>query len=132
MKRNYDLGLLVIRISIGFLMLLHGINKLQGIGPIEGMLKAKGLPSFFAYGVYIGEIVAPLLIIVGYRTRLASLLFSINVGVATYLAHAKDIFSINKFGGWEIELLGLYFFGAIALILMGGGRLALSKSKRWD
>ncbi|MGQ1783971.1 MULTISPECIES: DoxX family protein [unclassified Saccharicrinis] len=132
MRQNNDLGLLIIRFSVGILMLLHGIAKLKGVDFIGGMLAAKGLPEFMAYGVYVGEIIAPILIIIGYRTRLAAFIFAGNVAVAAYLAYANDIFSLNKHGGWELELLGLYFFGALALILMGGGKFAVSRHNSWD
>lgn len=46
-------------------MLFHGIAKLlHGLEGIKGMLASKGLPAFFAYGAYVGEIIAPLLIII--------------------------------------------------------------------
>lgn len=49
--RNQDLGLLVLRISVGGLLLFHGVAKLlHGVGFIEGMLAALGLPGFIAYG----------------------------------------------------------------------------------
>ena len=75
MKRNLDLGLLILRFAVGTLMLLHGIAKLKGVSGIEGMLENSGIPSFLSYGVYITEIIAPLLIIIGYRTRIASIVF---------------------------------------------------------
>ena len=50
-----DLGKLVLRVSVGVLILLHGIFKLQnGVDGIAGMLGNNGLPAFLAYGVYIG------------------------------------------------------------------------------
>ncbi|MCG8579256.1 MAG: DoxX family protein [Bacteroidales bacterium] len=132
MKRNVDFGLLVLRLSVGILMLFHGLAKLSGLGFIKGMLTEAGLPAFIAYGVYLGEIVAPLLIIIGFRTRLASVVYIINVLVAILLVHAKDIFTLNQHGGWGIELLGLYFFGAVALFFTGAGRLSVSSGQKWD
>ncbi len=131
-KSNNDLGLLILRITIGFLMLLHGIAKLKGVSFIGGMLQESGLPSFLAYGVYITEIVAPILLIIGYRTRLAALAFAFGALFAILLAHSADIFSLSKYGGWEVELLGLYLFGAIALFFTGGGKFALSSNNKWD
>lgn len=128
-----DLGILVLRIAIGGLMLLHGINKLtHGIDGISQMLESKGLPAFIAYGVYIGEVIAPLMIIIGYRTRIAAAIFAINCFVAMILAHSQDIFSLNDHGAWGVELLGLYLLGAKALYLMGGGKYAVSTTNRWD
>lgn len=132
MKKNTDLGLLVLRLSVGLLMLLHGIAKLGGTAFIKGMLAEAGLPSFIAYGVYLGEIVAPVLIVVGFRVRLAALVYIINVLVAMLLVHANDVFTLNQHGGWGVELLGLYLFGAVALFFTGAGKLALSSSYKWD
>jgi putative oxidoreductase len=132
MKKNIDLGLLVLRIAVGLLMLLHGIAKLEGVSYIEGMLSAKGLPAGLAYGVYITEIVAPILILVGYRTRLAAAVYVFGALFALFLVHTENIFSLNENGGWGIELLGLYIFGALALFFTGGGKLAISSSNKWD
>lgn len=133
MKKNSDLGLLILRLSLGILMLLHGIAKLEK-GPefIEGMLSEKGIPGFLAYGVYIGEILAPIALIIGFRTRLASIFYIITCITAIWLVHSDEIFTLGKHGGWAIELLGLYLFGALALFFTGSGKLALSSHHRWD
>lgn len=132
-KRREDLGLLILRLSICILMLLHGIFKLQhGAGMIETMVTEAGLPTFIAYGVYVGEVIAPLFIILGLGTRLAALIFAGNCMTAAILAYGVNIFSLNNTGGWTIELLGLFFFGAVALIFTGGGKYALSRKYIWD
>lgn len=132
MNKNTDLGLLILRIAIGALMLLHGIAKLKGVSFIEGMLESKGLPAFLAYGVYITEIVAPLLIVIGFRTRLAAAVFAFGALFALFLVHSGDIFTLNQHGGWGVELLGLYLFGAVALFFTGGGKISVSSSNKWD
>lgn len=133
LAKNIDLGLLIIRLAVGGLMLIHGISKLRyGIGPIEGMVEAAGLPTIFASGVYIGEVVAPLLIVLGIATRGAALIMFFNCFVAALMAHTGDLFSLNPMGGWAVELLGLYFFGALALIFTGGGKYAVSTKFIWD
>lgn len=133
LEKNIDLGLLILRISIGGLMLLHGIAKLQhGAGFIEQVVLDAGLPSFIAYGVYVGEVIAPLFILAGYGTRLASIIFAGNCLVAALLVHSQDIFTLNEQGGWTVELLGLFFFGAVALIFTGGGKYAISNKHIWD
>ena len=132
MNKNRDLSLLILRIGVGVLMLLHGIAKLKGIGFIEGTLAKNGLPSFLAYGVYFTEIIAPLLIIVGYRTRLASLVLISGALFAMFLVHSADIFQLNQGGGWAVELLGLYITGALALAISGSGKFAISSKNKWD
>lgn len=133
LEKNIDLGLLILRISIGGLMLLHGIAKLQhGAGFIEQVVADAGLPSFIAYGVYLGEVIAPLFILLGYGTRAASIIFAGNCLVAALLVHSQDIFTLNEQGGWTVELLGLFFFGAVSLIFTGGGKYAISSKHIWD
>lgn len=133
LEKNIDLGLLILRLSIGVLMILHGISKLMhGADGIEQMLIASGLPAFIVYGVYIGEVVAPLFIILGYGTRVAAAIFAFNMIVAVAMAHAGDIFTLNGAGGWMLELQALYFFGAVALMFTGGGKYALSSKHLWD
>lgn len=131
--KNNDLGLLLIRLALGFLMLLHGIAKLtHGVDFLGDIFKNLGLPSFFAYSVYIGEVIAPVLIIIGYRTRLAALVFAFTMVVAVGMAHASDIFKLSETGGWALELQGLYFFGAITLFFTGAGKYAASTNSKWD
>lgn len=89
---------------------------------IKGLLEGVGIPSFLAYGVFIGEIIALVLIIIGYRARLASLTLAFSLLNAILLAHSSDIFSLNQFGGWGIELQALYLFGATTIFLTGPGK----------
>lgn len=131
--RNQHIGLLILRLSLGIMLLLHGISKVtRGVGSIKGRLADAGLPEFIAYGVYLGEVVAPLLLIIGFRTRMAAAVFAINMLVILFLAHSADIFKLGKSGAWAAELVGLFLFGAIALIFTGGGKYALSTSHKWD
>lgn len=129
-----DLGKLVLRLSVGILMLMHGIFKLtHGIGGIEGMMVAKGLPAFFAWGAYIGEVIAPLLVIVGIYTRLGGLLMTANMLVAFLLVHMGQLGMINNMGGWQLELQGLFLFGSVAIALMGAGRFSIGgNGGRWN
>ncbi len=114
-------------------MLFHGISKLtHGIGFIEGLLAARGWPGFIAYGVYLGEILAPLLIIVGWKTRLAALVVAIDMIAAIWLAHASNIFMVKEAGGaYAIEIEVFYLLSSLALFFMGGGQYSVSKGT-WD
>lgn len=132
-EKQSDIGLLVLRISVALLILLHGFgNLLSGYAFIRGVLEGIGLPQFFAYGVFLGEIVAPVFILIGFRARLASAVLAFNMLVAILMVHAADIFALNQFGGWAVELQGLYLFGAVAIYFTGAGNKALSSSHRWD
>jgi putative oxidoreductase len=123
-----DAGKLLLRVMLGLLFLLHGIAKItKGVSGIEGMLTSHGLPAFLAYGVYIGEVLAPVLLIVGFYSRIAALIIAVNMVVAIALAHAKDIFAIGPQGGWAIELQGMFLFTAIAIMLIGPGRFSINR-----
>lgn len=132
--RNTDAGLLLLRLTVGGLMLFHGIHKLiYGVGFIGGMLAQLGLPSFIAYGALIAELVASILIVIGLWTRLAGVVLAGNMVVAILMAHIGQIFSVDPMtGGWAIELPMLYLLGAAALCLTGGGKYAVSKSGLFD
>ncbi len=133
MEKKNDIGLLILRLTIGLLMLPHGLSKLFGsLDGIKGMLEASGFPGFIAYGVILGEVVAPLLVVVGFRTRLASLVLAFNMVVAVMMAHAADLFKLVPMGGWALELQGLFFFGALAIFFTGAGKYALSSANKWD
>lgn len=121
-----DWGKLVLRITIAGLMLFHGIAKVKGgVHGIAELLETTGIPRFVVYGVYIGEIVAPLMILLGYYARPAAIVFVFNMVVAIWLVHAGDIFKLGDHGAWAIELQMLYLLGAIAIALLGAGSISL-------
>lgn len=133
MKKNIDLGLLITRIAIGFPMSVYGISKLiHGVGFIEDMMTMHGLPSFFAYGVFAGEIIAPVLLMIGFRTRIAGLIFAANCFTATILAQTSNIFKLNEFGGWALELLVIYMLVTLSFFFTGAGKYAVSTQNKWD
>lgn len=123
-----DIGKLVLRLVLGVLILLHGIDKLfHGVGAISGMLNGLGLPAFLAYGVYLGEVLGPILLILGFYGRIGALLIAFNMVIAIALAHRADLFTLNAHGAWTLELQGMYLFTAVALVLLGPGRFALNR-----
>jgi putative oxidoreductase len=61
-----DAAKLLLRLTLGALMLLHGIAKVRGgIDSIIDAVANAGLPPLLAYGVFVGEVLAPLMLIVG-------------------------------------------------------------------
>lgn len=124
--KTADIGKLILRAYIGLAMLGHGIPKiLGGIGGIEGMLANQGLPGLLAYGVYVGEVVAPVMLILGLYARIGGVLVVINMLFAIALAHTGEIFALTERGAWALELQGFFLFGGLAVALIGGGRYAL-------
>ena len=123
---SQDFGKLVLRSVLAILILLHGISKIIG-GPgfIVGLVAKIGLPPAFAYLVYVGEVVAPLLVLFGIWTRAGAAIIAINMIVAILLVHTGQLFEMAKTGGWALELQGMYLGAAIAVALLGAGRYSV-------
>lgn len=121
------LGKLLLRVTVGGILILHGFDKLfSGISGIEGMVMARGLPALFAWAVFIGELIAPALVILGWYARLGGLLIAANMVTAVTLAHTHQIFQLNQMGGWQLELQGLFLFGGLCIALLGAGRYSVA------
>ena len=122
------LGKLVLRFALGGLMLFHGVAKIMQPGTVAYIgdeLSLSGLPSFLAWGVFIGEIVAPLMLILGLYTRYAAILVIINMIFAILLVHTGELFALTKNGGWRLEVQGFFLFTAVAVMFLGSGRHAV-------
>ena len=129
-----DLGKLLLRVSLALLLLFHGVAKLVGgVGFISGMLEKMGLPGAIGYLVYVGEVIAPLLILVGVWTRPAALVVAGNMIVAVWLVHRAELFTVSKTGGWALELQGMFLFAALAVALLGAGRYSVGgRAGKWN
>ena len=133
MNNSSDLGKLVLRLSLGVLLLLHGIAKLKnGVDFIGPALTSNGLPAALAYLAYVGEVLAPMLLIVGFWTRPAALVVVVNMLFAVFLMHMSQLSELSQTGGWALELQGFYFFTGIAVALLGAGKLSLGGNGRFN
>jgi putative oxidoreductase len=132
--KTSDIGKLILRVSLGVLVLLHGIGKLiSGPAFVLKIVGTAGLPMAFGYLVYVGEVIAPVLLIVGLWTRVAALIVAASVAVSVLLVMPGQIFALADTGGWAIELEGIYVFVAITVALLGAGRYSIGGIKgRWN
>ncbi|CAI8930685.1 DoxX family protein [Kosakonia sp. YIM B13611] len=127
MFSHEDFGRLLLRLMVGGLMLFHGLHKLiGGIDGIAGMLVAKGLPGFIAYGVLIGEVLCPILIILGVLTRPAALGLAFTMIVAWLLVGVGKTGSLDATGAWAIESMVYYFIAALVVAFIGAGRYSVA------
>jgi putative oxidoreductase len=109
------------------MMLFHGMHKIiHGISGVKSMTVNAGLPEFLAYGVYVGEVLMPLLIILGLYARVASAVLAFNMLVAIYLAYGNSFFTLSKQGGPNAELALFYLFASIAIFLLGTGKYGVN------
>lgn len=122
-------GKLVLRLTLGSLMLFHGFSKVMNpartLDSMSALLTMAGMPTYLAYGVFVGEVLAPLLIILGIYSRIGGLMIVVNMVFAVFLAHSAQLLSLTKNGGWALELQGFYLLTGLAVLFLGSGRFAL-------
>ena len=127
MFQSNDIGKLILRVSVGVLILFHGMNKIiYGVGGVKHLLSEAELPQFLAYGVYVGEVIVPIFLILGLYSRVAALVLAFNMFVAILLAHGGSIFQLSKYGGLVMELPLFYFIASIVIYILGSGRYAVN------
>jgi len=104
-----NLGLLFLRISIGGLMLTHGVNKItKGVNGMKGMLSAKGFPEIMAYGAF-------------------------TMVIAIYVSNGDNVLAFDERGSLKIELALMYLLGSLTLVFSGSGRFGVRKGLGpWD
>jgi putative oxidoreductase len=127
--KNDALGKLVLRLTLGLLILFHGVSKLMhggSLGMITEALASHGIPGFVAYGVFVGEIIAPVMIVLGVFSRLGGLLVVINMLFAIGLMHMGQLLMINDHGGYQLEPQAFYLFSGLAVLFLGSGRFAIN------
>lgn len=126
--KNDDLAKLILRLGVGILMFFHGVAKIGSAGTlgfIKAQLAAHGLPETLVYGVFIGEIIAPVLVLLGVYSRIGGLLIFGNMLFVFGLVHMGDLFTLSPHGGWGLELQGLYLMGGLAIMFLGSGKYAI-------
>src|SRR5438876_6790102 len=95
-----DRGKLILRLTVAVLMGFHGVSKLRnGIGWMAGPLHAHHLPMFAGYGVYIAEVVVPVLLILGIFTRPAASVIVFEMIMALVLVVQGRAFELQRQGG---------------------------------
>jgi len=120
MKRQ-NLGLLLVRLLAGGMMLTHGLPKISrffGEGPVK-FADPFGLGPEVSLGLAIfAEVGCSILVMIGFKTRWATVPLMITMLVAVFYAHAND-----PFGRKEPALLSFTLF--LSLLISGGGRYSV-------
>ena len=78
---------LIGRVFISGIFLLSGFNKIENYNGTIGWMESFGLPSFLLIPAIILEIVAPILIIVGYQTKIAAAALSLFCIATAFIFH---------------------------------------------
>ena len=118
-----SLGFLLLRLSIGIMLIHHGYEKLDNIENFaDAFVRPLHLPFpiLLSYTAALSEIVGSWLLITGLATRLGGLAIMGTISVAIYHALMTSGFNI-----YLLELLVLYWGGAVCIVLNGGGNFAM-------
>jgi len=115
-------GLLILRLSIGLMMLHHGQEKLADPQQFASTYVASlhlPFPLFFAYAAGFSELIGSWLVILGFFTPVGALALSSTMAVAAYQHILTAGFNI-----YVLELVVLYLGGSLAILLVGPGRFS--------
>ena len=124
-----DFGKLALRLGVGGMMLFHGIHKLMiGLGAVKSQLAAHGLPDAIAYIAYFGEIVGPVLVLIGLFARFGAFVIAVEVLAMVVLGGVAGILTVLPSGAYAFETQALYLAGALAILLLGPGKFAVTKA----
>jgi putative oxidoreductase len=124
---NSDVGLLIVRIALGGIIFFHGFHKItHGIADQYQILADNGIPGVFIYFVYVSEVLAPVLIVLGIFTRLSSLAIIVTMIVVFYALPFP--IGIDEHGAMNIESQLYFLLLAVALFFTGPGRYVLKKN----
>lgn len=114
-------GMLLLRVATGLVFLNHGWMKVNNLAGAEGFFSTLGLPPGAATFVALIEVVGGLMLVLGLAPRLAGLILGIEMIVALVLVAIPA-------GSSELEMM--LAAAALAIFLVGGGRLALYSMER--
>jgi putative oxidoreductase len=127
-----DLGWLVVRLTAGGMLLVHGIMKIMPMSErgFAAVIEAFATGSLIlAYVVFFIETIGAVMIILGLFTRFIAAAAAIEFAIITFLAHWPAGFAWSR-GGWEYPLFwGLILF---AIALRGGGPYSLDRKLGWE
>ena len=124
-SRFSHLGLPIFRIAVSLMMMTHGLAKLMKLtagGEIK-FYNFMGMGPELSLGLaVIGELFAPLLIIIGFKTRYAAFPAMFTMAIAAFVVHGGDPLD-------EKELALCYFFSFLLIFLTGPGAYSLDNKK---
>ena len=123
-----SLGLLILRLSIGTMLIHHGYEKTADINNFaDAFVRPIGIPFpiIASYIAAYSEIYGSWLVIAGLFTRFAALSIVGTIGVAIYHAIVTAGFNI-----YLLELLILYMGGALCILCYGRGDFAIDRLLR--
>ncbi len=123
-KENPDLGLLVLRVGLGFAFFMHGVMKMQSMTIIVGFFRTLHLSAPWAYLVTAVETLGGLALLAGVLAEWGAALIAVDMLAAFVLLRYRS----GYLGGYELE--AMYFFAALAVLFAGPGKYRLRPPMR--
>jgi putative oxidoreductase len=114
---------LSIRIIAGIAFIMHGLPKFNNIHGTQGFFGSTGLPPELALPVSLLELIGGIALVLGILTRIASILFIIEMMSTTFIIKFSHGFSGPR--GFELDIIMLSI--AISLLLSGPGRISIER-----
>ena len=125
-----DMRKLVLRLVVAILILLQGIAKFKdGTNPMFELLQTNGLPIFIAYVIYAVEFIAPLMLIAGFKVKLALSVIIVTVLFALGIIYMDENLTFAQLGPWVFELHLFYILCCIAIFFQGNGKYSVDKDQ---
>ena len=122
-----DIGLLIIRIGLGGIIFFHGFHKvMHGIDDQMQILASSGVPGALMFFVYISEVLAPVLIVLGVLTRISSLSIIVTMIVVFFVLPFP--IGLDEHGAMNIESQLYFLLLPCALFFTGPGRFRAWKN----
>ena len=121
---NQDLSKLLLRISVAVMMLPHGITKLPfflGLGTAEGSLAKSGFPTSLAVLTNVGEIVGPLMILLGWKAKIGAVFVICTMFFALFVTVGLGLFGLDAIGDFKGEKALIYILVSLVIIFAGSG-----------
>lgn len=123
---------LLLRLTLAVIFLMHGWHKVFDVGNEAGLAWARELTDPPSRGVQLllawGELVAGVMMLGGFATRLAA--------VAVIAAVAGEVYATRSVHGWSATAYGFEYIFAVVMIaacllITGAGRFSLVPHVYW-
>jgi len=124
-----NLAALILRLGFGLSMMLgHGLGKFNTLisGDEIHFPSVLGFSPSVALGLAVlGEFFVCIFIVIGFKTRLASIPAILTMAVAAFVIHGNDPWFSQGASGGSKEMALLYMFGFIGIYLMDSGKYSI-------
>lgn len=127
MENKFEVGSFIIRVVLGIIFFMHGLDKFKGgVENTAGWFESIGLPGFLAYGVAVVELAGGIMLVLGLFSRIVSILFAIvMIGAIVKVKLAIGFFGNGQMAGYEMDLAFLAM--AIMIAITGSKAFALDQ-----